>query len=132
MTDNERKPGAGKTILVVDDDPDVLVLSKHFLGAQGYTVVRAEGAFQALERLAESRPDAMVLDLMMPDRTGVEVLERVRFDPAFADLPVVCFSAVPQSDDTLAFIREFSVGLVDKTNWPELGRQLGKLFAGKA
>lgn len=128
MAADESKPGAGKTILVVDDDPDVLELSKHFLGAQGYRVLPAEGAFRALEILQEIRPDGMVLDLMMPDRTGVEVLERIRFDASLTDLPVICFSAVPQTEDTLAFIREFSVGLVDKTDWPELVRQLGNLF----
>lgn len=128
MAAEDKKRGMGRTVLVVDDDPDVLELAKHLLGAQGYTVIGVESGFQAVEALAVSRPDAMVLDLMMPGRTGVEVLEHVRFDPATADLPVICFSAVPQSDDTIAFIREFSVGLVDKTNWPELVRQLGELF----
>lgn len=130
MADEPKRSAEGRTVLVVDDDPDVLELAKHFLGAQGYTVLLASGAFNAFETLAEYRPDAMVLDLMMPDRTGVEVLERVRFDPALADLPIICFSAVPQSDDTIAFVKEFSVGLVDKTNWPELVRQLGNLFPG--
>ena len=129
MPDEKKKPGTGRTVLVVDDDPDVLELAKHLLGAQGYTVLCAEGAFQAFETLAAARPDAMVLDLMMPDRTGVEVLERVRFDPAMAKLPIICFSAVPQSDDTIAFIREFAVALVDKTNWPELVRRLDQLFS---
>ena len=117
-----------RTVLFVDDDHDVLELARQLLGAQGYRVLRADGAFQAMEILEQSRPDAMVLDLMMPDRTGVEVLEQVRFDPKLADLPVICFSAVPQTEETLAFIREFSVGLVDKTNWPELVRRLGELF----
>jgi CheY-like chemotaxis protein len=119
-----------RTVLFVDDDPDVLALAKEWLSAQGYRVLEAEGAFQALDLLRESRPDAMVLDLMMPDRTGVEVLEEVRFDPQLADLPVICFSAVPQTEETLAFIREFSIGLVDKTDWPELMRRLATLFEG--
>jgi CheY-like chemotaxis protein len=117
------------TVLVVDDDPDVLELARQLLGAQGYRVLRADGAFQAMEILQDTRPDAVVLDLMMPDRTGIDVLEQVRFDPKLADLPVICFSAVPQTEETLAFIREFSVGLVDKTNWPELVQRLSAVFA---
>ena len=117
-----------RTVLFVDDDPDVLALATERLGSRGYRVIEAGGAFQALDLLHKSRPDVMVLDLMMPDRTGVEVLEEVRFDPQLADLPVICFSAVPQTEETQAFLREFSIGLVDKTDWPELMRRLAVLF----
>jgi CheY-like chemotaxis protein len=119
---------AARTVLVVDDDPDELELMRQLLGMAGYRVRTAAGGFQAIEMVGADMPDAMVLDLMMPDRSGIEVLEYLRFDPRTSKLPVICFSAVPQTEESLAFVNEFSVGLVDKTEWQELVRRLNELF----
>lgn len=108
------------TVLVVDDDPDFLDLVGALLQQAGYEMIRAEGAFRAMELLERRRPDAMVLDIMMPDRTGIEVLEQVRWNPELADLPVLCITAVHIGQDPLEFIREFSVGLLDKARITEL------------
>jgi len=121
-------PASARTVLVVDDDPDELELMRQLLGMAGYRVKTAAGGFQAIEMVGADMPDAMVLDLMMPDRSGIEVLEYLRFDPRTAKLPVICFSAVPQTEESLAFVSEFSVGLVDKTEWQELVRRLNELF----
>jgi len=119
---------AARTVLVVDDDPDELELMRQLLGMAGYHVQTAAGGFQAIDMVKADLPDAMVLDLMMLDRSGVEVLDFLRADPSTAKLPVICFSAVPQTDESLAFVNEYSVGLVDKTEWQELVRRLNALF----
>jgi sigma-B regulation protein RsbU (phosphoserine phosphatase) len=78
-----------KRVLVVDDHPllrDVQVL---LLREAGYTATALSGAREALARLADLRPDLIVLDLSMPDMNGYQFLRRLRADEAFADVPVI-------------------------------------------
>jgi DNA-binding response OmpR family regulator len=65
-------------VLVVDDDPDIRGMLVFTLADQGFTVREAKDGADALEQLAESAPDCMVLDLMMPEVDGFTVLERMR------------------------------------------------------
>jgi CheY-like chemotaxis protein len=80
-------------ILVIDDDPDVRTLCRLNLGWAGHQVLEAEGGQEALDMVAAEAPDALVLDIMMPVMNGLQVLERVRNDPATRELPVVVISA---------------------------------------
>jgi two-component system alkaline phosphatase synthesis response regulator PhoP len=82
-----------RTILVADDDPDLLMLMQIRLTNAGYNFVGAPNGRQALDRIAKSQPDMVILDVMMPELTGTEVLERLRADPATKDLLVVLMSA---------------------------------------
>jgi len=84
-------------ILVVDDEPDVLFTVKIALEVSGYDVIEAEDGQRALERVWEY-PDAIVLDLRLPDMDGSEVLQAIRAEPALAGIPVMCLSA--HSDDS--------------------------------
>ncbi len=117
-----------RTVLVVDDDPDFLDILAAYVGKAGYHVLRAAGAFQALEILDKNPPDAMILDIMMPDRTGIEVLEHVRWDPRLKRLAVICISAVFQTPEAVDFIDEFSLGLMDKADIPAIIGQLKEVL----
>jgi two-component system alkaline phosphatase synthesis response regulator PhoP len=66
------------TVLVVDDEPDILLLHRLNLEAAGHEVVLAADGVTALERIEESRPDCVVLDVMMPVLDGWGVLEQLR------------------------------------------------------
>jgi|SoiMethySBSTD1v2_1073268.scaffolds.fasta_scaffold530512_2 DNA-binding response OmpR family regulator len=66
------------TVLVVDDEPDILLLHRLNLEAAGYEVILAADGMTALERIAEKRPDCVVLDVMMPVLDGWGVLERLQ------------------------------------------------------
>jgi PAS domain S-box-containing protein len=77
------------TALVVDDDPDILVLMRDLLEEEGFQVREADNARAALAALAEERPDVMVLDLMMPGMDGFALIDEVRQQPPFADLPIL-------------------------------------------
>ena len=79
-------------ILVVDDEPDVLFTVKIALEVGGYDVVEAGNGHQALER-AWDYPDAIVLDLRLPDMDGSDVLQAIKAEPALAMIPVMCLSA---------------------------------------
>jgi DNA-binding response OmpR family regulator len=104
-------------ILVVEDDPNVRGLLQTLLTAEGYDVVTASDGLAGLGMLAAATPALMLLDLMMPDLDGMRVLERLRADPAAADIPVLVLTgkleAVPDLRDLLGrdnvFVKPFGV-----------------------
>src|SRR6266568_4306403 len=81
-----------KRILFVDDDELVLRIYREALSKQGFHVDTANDGVSAAKALRAIKPDLMVLDLMMPKLSGVEVLKFVRAEPALAHLPVVVLS----------------------------------------
>ena len=81
------------TILVADDDPDILNLVSKRLTKRGYRVITAVNGKEALELIRSRRPAAAVLDWMMPLLHGQEVCERVKADPSTAKVPVVLLTA---------------------------------------
>ena len=86
--------GEMRKILVVDDAEDVRFLLARLLRLGGFSTATAEDGVEGLAQLERSRPDLIILDLMMPRMNGVEMLERVRHDPRWRDLPVVIYTAV--------------------------------------
>jgi CheY-like chemotaxis protein len=100
------------TVLVVDDEFGVAEVLDAILTDEGYRVVTATNGRQALARIAEQRPDLMLLDYMMPILDGVAVLRALSADPAVSGLPVVVMSALPEeaisseTKDYAAFLRK--------------------------
>jgi CheY-like chemotaxis protein len=86
--------GAGAPVLVVDDEADARALVRDILTAGGYRVTEAADGREALEAIARERPALVVLDLMMPELDGFEVLEHLGADPALRELPVVVLTAL--------------------------------------
>ena len=82
-----------KKILVADDDPVVRTLVTEFLQSRGYLVETAASGTACLQEISHEVPDVLVLDLLMPDLTGVEVLKTIRANPDTAALPIVMLSA---------------------------------------
>ena len=83
-----------KTILVVDDLFTVRQPLRILLQRQGFVVEEAGDGHEALQKIAESRPDLVLLDLMMPVMSGVEVLEHIKTDATLQDIPIVVLTAV--------------------------------------
>jgi DNA-binding response OmpR family regulator len=86
-------------ILCAADEEDLLALVALRLESAGFRVTRARNGEQALVLARELRPDVVVLDAAMPRRTGTEVLEALRADPATSDLRVILLAAGAQTDD---------------------------------
>ena len=89
----------GALVLCADDDEDILSLVSLRLERAGFRVARAVDGDQALTLARELRPDVAVLDVMMPKRSGVEVLTELRADPALAATRVILLSARVQDSD---------------------------------
>lgn len=118
------------TVLVVDDDRQVLDLLTTLLSRAGYAVRTAQGAVEAMELLEAEDHNAVVLDVMMPVRSGIEVLEHMRWNPKLANLPVIVLSAAQLTAEELEFVSEFSVGFVDKTHIMDVLVKLKSIFPG--
>ena len=86
-------------VLVVDDDPTIRELLSLELGCAGHDVELASDGVAGLDLVRRERPDALVLDVMMPDVSGWDVLTDLRADRQFDDLPIVLLSARNVSDD---------------------------------
>lgn len=102
-------------ILVVDDEPDVLLLCRVNLEFEGYDVVEAHDGEQAMQRVRAERPDAVLLDVMMPKMDGWQVLAAIKDDPELAHIPVVMLTAKVQDQDQ---IRGWSSGAAEYITKP--------------
>lgn len=101
-------------ILVVDDSPDVLLLCRVHLEYEGYTVETAEDGMQALERIALHPPDLVILDIMMPQMDGWDVLAAIRENEVTARIPVIMLTARGEGLDEIRGWREGASGYVTK------------------
>ncbi len=109
------------SVLVVDDDPDVCDLVTYKLEQSGFEVRRASDGDAALREVARRVPDLVLLDIMMPGISGLEVLERWRSDVATAAIPVVMLTAKAQENDVE---RGFQLGADDYVVKPFSPREL--------
>lgn len=82
-----------KTIVVVEDEPDTAEMFAEMMRLLGYQVYKSFGGVRAIDMIADKKPSAVLLDLMMPDLSGLEVLRFMRRDPRLAGIPVVIVSA---------------------------------------
>jgi CheY-like chemotaxis protein len=92
---------SAKTIIVVDDNPDIVNIVKTILEGKGYSVMCAYSGAELFTKLKEKKPDLIILDIMMPEMDGLEVLTRLKGVPDTASLPVILLTAKVQYEDVL-------------------------------
>jgi DNA-binding NarL/FixJ family response regulator len=95
----ENNVGDQKRLLLIDDDPNLILLVKDYLEFRGYEVVTADNGQEALEVLQQDLPDMIICDVMMPQMDGYTFVEHVRKDPRTSWIPVLFLSAKGQSQD---------------------------------
>ena len=128
--DAESEPSA--TVLVCDDDPLIRDLLAHRLSQRGYRVELARNGADGLERVAERRPDAIVLDAMMPRVDGFEVLRTLREDKESRHIPVIFLTARRQERDVLDALKLGADDFINKPFIPEeLLSRLSRLIAAR-
>jgi CheY-like chemotaxis protein len=86
--------GQGYTVLVADDEPEVVSLIQIVLETEGYEVRSAINGREAIEKAKSMRPDLILLDVRMPEMTGLHVLDHLRNDPSSNSTPVIMLSVV--------------------------------------
>ncbi len=108
-----------RKILVVDDDPDIYEIVQTNLEGAGYTVVGASDGAEGLRKIRAENPDLVILDVLMPEMDGWEVLRRVEADPQLAGVPVIMLTCKSEDLDILRGLVEGAVEYVTKPFYPE-------------
>jgi two-component system, OmpR family, KDP operon response regulator KdpE len=113
-------------ILLVDDDPNLLVVLADRLSADGYDVVTARDGREALRLLNTSWPDLLVIDIMMPRMDGVSLAREIK---ARADLPIIVLSAIDAGDSKAELLEEVAEDYVTKPyHYPELRARINRVM----
>jgi DNA-binding response OmpR family regulator len=89
-------------ILIVEDDRDIAELIRHYLVKAGHAVDLLSSGSEVLPRVMARPPDLLVLDLMLPGLSGLEICQAIRRDPAVADLPIIVVTARAEESDRVA------------------------------
>lgn len=105
MKNNPGSVEDSKRILVVDDLENNRTLLQDFLTTLGYESIMAENGMKALRQIDEVQPDMVLLDIMMPEMNGLEVLEHLRTSGKLVNLPVIVISALEERDSVIECIR---------------------------
>jgi len=104
-----------KTVLIADDEPDILEILKYNLEKEGYNVHTASNGEEAIEKARQTEPNLIVLDIMMPKKNGVEVCEILRAQPIFKDTLIMFLTAL---DDEATQIKGLTTGADDYISKP--------------
>ncbi|MBI5592472.1 MAG: response regulator [Deltaproteobacteria bacterium] len=83
-----------KRILIVDDEPDFSMIVQTYLEKEGFATELAYNGVEGLDKIKASPPDAIVLDVMMPEMDGYELCSELKKDSAYANIPIVLLTAV--------------------------------------
>jgi two-component system alkaline phosphatase synthesis response regulator PhoP len=89
---------SAKKILIADDEPDIIEIIQFNLQAEGYEVLTAKNGIEAIEKATVYQPDLIILDIMMPEKNGIEVCKTLRLQPSFANTLIIFLTAL--SDET--------------------------------
>lgn len=108
----ESKP---KRILIADDEPDILEIVSYNLTKEGYEVYTAKNGDEALERAKQLNPDLIILDIMMPKKTGVEVCAILRSQAIFQETLIIFLTAL---NDETSHVKGLETGADDYVSKP--------------
>jgi two-component system alkaline phosphatase synthesis response regulator PhoP len=105
----------GKRVLIADDEPDILEIINYNLIKEGYEIFTAKNGEEALEKAKRVSPDLVILDIMMPGKTGMQVCEILRANPIFNDTLIIFLTAL---NDEASQIKGLECGADDYISKP--------------
>ncbi len=109
-------------VMIVDDEKEILEITKRMLEKEGIQVITANNGREALEILKKEKPDYIFLDIMMPEMDGWEVLRKIKEDPNLKDIPVAMLTVKPITESIER--EEFEKYIVDYVTKPFSKRDL--------
>lgn len=105
----------GKKVLIADDEPDILEIISYNLSKEGYNIQTAKDGSEAIDKAKQFKPDLIILDIMMPRKTGVEVCEYLRTQPDFQETLIIFLTAL---SDEASHIKGLETGADDYVSKP--------------
>ena len=99
MTPEIKKPASAARVMVVDDDPDVVLLLNKVLSRRGYEVVSSLSGEEAIEKVLETKPDIIFMDIMMPTMNGWDAAKAIKENKKTSDIPIVFLSVRKEPED---------------------------------
>ena len=111
--------GTGSPVLIVDDEADQRELLRRILDREGVEVMEAANGAEALAKIDARRPSLVLLDLMMPEMNGFQVVEALRNSPKNKDIPVVVITGKSLSDEERERLKGWMVNTIEKKSIPE-------------
>ncbi|MFT3902561.1 MAG: response regulator transcription factor [Niabella sp.] len=111
----------GHKILIADDEPDILEILSYNLSHEGYEVITAKDGDEAIDKALRYKPQLIILDMMMPRKTGVQVCQILRAQPAFKDTLILFLTAL---NDEATQVRGLETGADDYVSKPVSPRVL--------
>ena len=116
-------------VLVVDDEPDAVELVASMIEPAGFEIIRAYGGEEGIKKSFSEHPDLLILDLMMPDVSGFDVVSRLKMDPETRNIPIIiCTSRDPTSEDIIR-LRSDVISVMQKGEFAseELANEIKKI-----
>jgi len=108
-------------VLIVDDSKTELMVLSDLLSRHGYNVRTADSAEEAFKRLAEQKPDLILMDVVMPGQNGFQLTRSISRDPQFAGVPIIMCTSKNQETDRVWGMRQ---GARDYVTKPVDGKEL--------
>ena len=88
-----------KTVLIIEDEEDAAELFAEMMRVSGYRVLKTSKSTPAIAMMAAEKPDIVLLDIMMPEISGLDILRQMRRDPTLANIPVIVITAKGMPSD---------------------------------
>ncbi|MCC6288596.1 MAG: response regulator transcription factor [Chitinophagaceae bacterium] len=105
----------GKKILIADDEPDILEILSYNLNKEGYEIITAKDGDDAIQKSKLFKPDLIMLDVMMPNKNGMEVCKLLRSQPAYQDTLIIFLTAL---SDEVSHVKGLEYGADDFISKP--------------
>jgi DNA-binding response OmpR family regulator len=125
----KQKPGESKRVLVVDDDREIVEMTRLILESGGYQVIPAASGEEALRCAVQDRPDLILLDINMPGMDGWETLKILKVDEATRAIPVAMFSIKLELRDKLHGLKQGAFDYITKPfSYDEILTRVRRIF----
>jgi len=119
MNDNTETTVVARKVLVIDDEPGIVDIVETNLVGDGFEVVSAKDGKEGLAKVQSEKPELVILDVMMPQMDGWEVLRHMEADPSTAGIPVIMLTAKASDEDYIHGLEEGAVEYITKPFYPQ-------------